>query len=266
MKPFFLMMLILKTLLLNAQEVYKQDISDDSISMEGKSFTHILEKNSDRREGLHSTIVPVSFIAYGFISLNSKFLKAFDNHLKKEIREEHPNFHTPIDNYLQYAPATMVYALNSAGIRGKNNFRDRTIIYLMANAMMGITVTSVKSITRIQRPDGYGHNAFPSGHTATAFVSAEFLRQEYKDVSPWYGVAGYTAATATAILRMYNNKHWFRDLLPGAGFGILSTRAAYWMYPAIKRKFFKDKPMTTMITPFYQDKVGGLSLSYNFNR
>jgi membrane-associated phospholipid phosphatase len=139
------------------------------------------------------------------------------------------------------------------------------MIYLLSNAMMGITVYSLKKITRVQRPDGFGTNAFPSGHTATAFVAAEFLRQEYKDVSPWYGVAGYLAATATGALRMYNNKHWFRDILPGAGFGILSTRVAYWIYPAIKRKFFKDKPMNTMIMPWYQNGVGGISLLHAFN-
>ena len=140
------------------------------------------------------------------------------------------------------------------------------MIYLLSNAMMGITVQSLKSITKIQRPDGFGTNAFPSGHTATAFVAAEFLHQEYKDVSPWYGVAGYAAAITTAYLRMYNNKHWFRDLLPGAGIGILSTKAAYWIYPAIKRKFFKDKPMNTLVMPFYQNGVGGVSVVYNFHQ
>jgi len=58
---------------------------------------------------------------------------------------------------------------------------------------------------------------------------------------------GYLAVTTTGILRIYNSRYWFRDILPGACFGILSTKLVYWMYPAIKRKFFKDKPTTTMI-------------------
>jgi membrane-associated phospholipid phosphatase len=150
------------------------------------------------------------------------------------------------------------------GIKGKNNFRDRTMIYLLSNAIVGVSVQSIKAITRVQRPDGGGTNAFPSGHTATAFAAAEFLRQEYKDVSPWYGVAGYVAAGTTGVLRMYNNKHWFRDILPGAGFGIISTKLAYWMYPSIKKKIFKDKPMNGMIMPYYQNHGGGLSFVYNF--
>jgi membrane-associated phospholipid phosphatase len=41
---------------------------------------------------------------------------------------------------------------------------------------------------------------------------------------------------------MYNNKDWFRDVVSGAGFGILSTQIAYPVYPAIQRKLFKNKP------------------------
>ncbi len=158
-----------------------------------------------------------------------------------------------------------VYGLNAIGIKGRNNFKDRTIIYLLSTAITGVTVQSLKAITKVQRPDGFGTNAFPSGHTATAFAAAEFLRMEYKDVSPWYGVIGYLTATTTWILRMYNNRHWFRDILPGAGFGIVSTKVAYWIYPAIKKKFFKDKPMNTMILPYYQKGGGGIALVCNFN-
>ena len=130
---------------------------------------------------------------------------------------------------------------------------------------MGTTVYAVKNITKVQRPDGSGSNSFPSGHTATAFAAAEFMRQEYKDASPWYGIAGYAAAMATGILRLYNNKHWVSDVVAGAGVGILSTKLAYWIYPAIKRKFFKHKSINTMVMPFYQNGGGGLSIVSNFH-
>ncbi len=185
-------------------------------------------------------IVPLSFITYGAISQSNEDLKDFDNNIKKLVRKD-ADFHTPVDNYLQYAPGLAVYALNAVGIKGEHNFRDRTMIYLLSNVMMGITVQSIKKITKVQRPEGSGTNAFPSGHTATAFAGAEFLRQEYKDVSPWYGIAGYAAATTTGIMRMYNNKHWFRDVVAGAGFGILSTEAAYWLEPIIAKKIFRKK-------------------------
>jgi hypothetical protein len=223
---------------------------------------HVNKKEEKPR--LSSYLVPAAFITYGFISLENDHLKSLDDKIRNEIWVERPHHQITIDNYLQYAPAAAVYGLNAAGIRGKNNLRDRTMIYLLSNAMMGATVQSLKAITKIQRPDGFGTNAFPSGHTATAFVSAEFLRQEYKDVSPWYGISGYAAAITTAYLRMYNNKHWFRDLLPGAGIGILSTRVSYLVYPSIKRILYRDKPTHLLVIPTYQQGGGNLSLLYSF--
>ncbi|MBC7868474.1 MAG: phosphatase PAP2 family protein, partial [Gloeobacteraceae cyanobacterium ES-bin-316] len=133
------------------------------------------------------------------------------------------------------------------------------------NMMLTTTIFSVKKISQQLRPDGSNYFSFPSGHTAEAFASAEFLYQEYKNVSPWYGVAGYAMAATTGYLRMYNNKHWLGDVMAGAGIGILSTKVAYWIYPTIKRKLFKNKSMNTMIMPWYQSGIGGISLIYSFN-
>lgn len=55
--------------------------------------------------------------------------------------------------------------------------------------------------------------------------------------SPWYSVAGYTIATATAYSRLLNNRHWISDVLAGAGIGILSTELGYWITGLI----FKDR-------------------------
>ncbi len=225
------------------------------------SLTKIIEQ----RKNLKALIISGAMITYGLISLESDALQELDYKFKEEIWTENQHKTIKIDNYLQYATAVSVYALNALGIKGKNNFRDRSLIYLIATSMMGITVESLKTATKSQRPDG-GTKAFPSGHTATAFVAAEFLRQEYKSISPWIGVAGYAMATMTAYLRMYNNKHWFSDLLPAAGIGILSTKAAYWIYPVIKKKLFKDKLLNTYIIPYYQKGNAGLSLTYNFHK
>ena len=193
------------------------------------------------KPSIRTLAVTLAFITYGAIAQCTEDLREFDVSVKTQVRKKDPDFHTPFDNYLQYVPAVSVYALNAIGVKGKHDFKERTITYALAYLMMGVTVQSLKSITKVVRPDGRGTNAFPSGHTATAFSGAEFLRQEYKDVSPWYGIAGYTIATATGILRMYNNKHWLRDVVAGAGFGILATQTAYWLYPIIERKLFRHK-------------------------
>jgi membrane-associated phospholipid phosphatase len=211
-----------------------------------------------------SMIIPGVMIAYGFTALNSHGLKNLNSNVKDEIWTDNPHRRTTIDSYLQFAPAFSVYALNLAGIHGKHNFKDRTMIYLMANLFAEGTVFSLKGITHQLRPDGSAYNSFPSGHTAEAFASAEFMRMEYKDVSPWYGVAGYAMATTTGILRLYNNKHWLSDVVTGAGIGIASTRLAYWLYPVVQHAFGKNKAVNSVIMPTYQNGSFGLAYAHRF--
>jgi membrane-associated phospholipid phosphatase len=163
-----------------------------------------------------------------------------------------------------YAPAAAVYILNAAGIHGTHNFKDRTILLLMSQAFTQGTVFSLKSWTHTLRPDESAWNSFPSGHTAEAFANAEFMRMEYKDASPWYGIGAYAVATATGMLRMYNNKHWLNDVVAGAGIGIAGTRLAYWLYPRIQHAIFKDKHPGTVIMPSYNNGSLGLTFARHF--
>ena len=133
--------------------------------------------------------------------------------------------------------------------------------------LMGSTVYALKKISKTERPDHSGFNSFPSGHTATSFAGAEFLWQEYKDVSIWYGISGYLVATGTGFFRIYNNRHWFTDVAMGAGIGILSTKIAYWIFPFINNHFFKsDKNKgSAMIMPFYDGKQLGVGMLIKVN-
>ena len=82
-----------------------------------------------------------------------------------------------------------------------------------------------------------------SGHTATAFMTASMLVKEYGYKSPWIGIGAYSAATATGLMRMANNKHWLSDVLAGAGIGILSTEMGYYLADLI----FKDKGIKRLV-------------------
>jgi membrane-associated phospholipid phosphatase len=209
-------------------------------------------------------IVPTTLITYGIIAQGNNGLHTLDISTRDKIVTDYRTPFTKIDNYTQWMPAIAVYALNAAGIKGKNNLRDRTMLYALSNIIStGISYT-VKNTTKVERPDGSSNNSFPSGHTTTAFAAAEFLRQEYKDVSPWYAVAGYAVAATTGALRVYNNRHWVSDVVAGAGLGILSTKLAYWLYPSIKQKLFKNKSSSAMIMPFYQNNAAGIAMVYNF--
>ncbi len=209
-------------------------------------------------------IIPTVLIGYGTIGLESDGLKFINSGIKEEVNENIDKKIT-IDDFSQYAPALSVYALNFAGIKSKNNFRDRSIILGTSYLLMGTSVYALKKITKEERPDNSGFNSFPSGHTATAFAGAEFLWQEYKEVSIWYGISGYLVATGTGIFRIYNDKHWLTDVVAGAGIGILSTKVAYWMFPYINNHLFKSKKniSSAMVAPFYNGNQMGLGMLLN---
>ncbi len=162
------------------------------------------------------------------------------------------------DDYMQYAPMVAVYGLNLCGLRGEHRFWNRTAILAMAYATMGIAVNGMKAAVGEQRPDSPARNSFPSGHTATAFMGAEFLWQEYGRTEPLIGYAGYAVATATGLLRIYNDRHWVNDVVAGAAIGVLSTKLAYWLYPRIFTAHRRKSGMTLTAVPAYTD--GGYAL------
>mgnify|MGYP001019024292 CR=1 FL=1 len=211
-------------------------------------------------------IIPATLIGFGMIGLESDQIKNYNTELREEVTE-HIDEKITIDDFSQYAPAASVYALNAFGIQGKNSLRDRSVILATSYLIMSGTVLGLKSITNVERPDGSSNNSFPSGHTATAFAGAEFLYQEYKDKSIWYGVAGYAVATGTGIFRIVNNRHWLTDVAAGAGIGILSTKIAYWVNPYLTKKLFGSKTerkSTTMLLPSYDGKNATLSFVRTF--
>ncbi len=208
-------------------------------------------------------VLPAAMIGYGILAQNFGAAVDLNKSIQRIIWTDHPHARTRIDSYLQWTPAVAVYALNLAGLKGKNNFVDRSGIYAMALIIQSSTVYGIKKISHETRPNGEGRESFPSGHTSNAFAGAEFLRREYKDISPWYAVGGYVAAAATGYLRMYNNKHWFGDIVAGAGIGILSTDVAYALYPFVRR-LVSSKLHSAVILPTWQNGSFGLSYSRVF--
>jgi len=223
-----------------------------------------LTNNTNIRFKYEALIIPTALIGYGIVGLESHTLIAINSDTQTEINE-HIDEKVSIDDFSQYGAFLSVYALNTAGIKGKNSFKDRTIILASAYLIMGTTVNIIKKTGNEVRPDGTSNNSFPSGHTATAFMGAELLYQEYKDKSVWYGISGYLVAAGTGFFRMYNDRHWFNDITAGAGIGILSTKIAYWIHPLIKKTIFKNKEnMNAMIMPVFNGKQYGLRMSMAF--
>ena len=212
-------------------------------------------------------ILPASLITYGVLSQYISTLDDFDYSIRDnflKINEQK----TKVDDYIQYLPALAFAGLGSLGVESKYNFTDRLYIGLIGYTITGSIVLPTKLLTNVTRPDMSADNSFPSGHTAVSFVGADLIYMTYKDSSPIYGIAAYACASSVAFMRMYNNRHWFSDVVCGAGVGILASRLSFWIYDRLKQNLINrkndSKVLITSISPFiFEDKVG-LSLNLSF--
>ena len=204
-------------------------------------------------------VIPITLVGYGFAALGNNKLNEINLSTKEEIKEDNPNFVTHIDSYSQFFPAATVFCLHAFGKKGVHNTKDAAILYAMSMGISTAVIYPLKKVTHEERPDNSNFNSFPSGHTSTAFVSAEFLRREFGQKYPWLAVAGYAVATGTGMLRVYNNKHWVSDVVAGAGIGIASTTIAYWLYS--KFNFKPNSGLTNIVAvPAIADKTYGFTL------
>ena len=209
-------------------------------------------------------IPPAVLVAYGASSFFVNPVRRLDFYIQGRYYAITPHFSTTAESYFLFTPIVMVYGLNLVGIEGKNRFIDRTAILGLSAGILGITEEGLKYATHRRRPNLADYYSFPSGHTGAAFLGAEYLAQEFGFKSPIYTVIGYTCAFTTAIFRMANRDHWFSDVVAGAGFGILSTKAAYLVYPSVRKIFVHTTVVgkkTTMLIPTIYDGKPGISFA-----
>ncbi|SDC83970.1 phosphatase PAP2 family protein [Niabella drilacis] len=179
------------------------------------------------KQGVEIGFAPALFLAASAVTWGEK--KSI-----REVRNRYlPGFKHTFDNYAQYLPAATTFGLKFAGVKGRNKLLRSAFSYGASVAIMGILVNGIKYTAKVERPDGTSKNSFPSGHTAMAFTNATFMHKEYGLVNPSYSIAGYGTATFTGIARGMNNRHWFPDILAGAGIGILSTQLGYFFIDRI---------------------------------
>jgi len=242
-------------------------IARDSIPPRDTIFVESVVKKPIRdpyKIDYRNLIAPTVFVGFGIVGLESDAIKRLNESTRYELYEHQPK-RMGLDNYTQYVPAAMVYGLNAIGVKGLHNFRDRTIIYATSQLINAALVIPIKHLVKEERPDGSNNLSFPSGHTATAFSSAQFMFREYKDSNFWLSISGYSFAVFTGVYRTINDRHWVNDVVAGAGFGILSTEMAYWLYPKINRMLpGRDKKTTSMLMPIYQNHSFGIGFVQNF--
>lgn len=140
-----------------------------------------------------------------------------------------PDFSWHYDDYLQYAPAAVMIGLKAGGYESRSSWERMVVSDAVSAAVMATAVNGLKYSVGRLRPDGSRYNSFPSGHTATAFMSATMLHKEYGWRSSWFSIGGYTAAALTGVSRIMNNRHWMSDVVAGAAIGIGSVHLGYFL-------------------------------------
>jgi len=128
--------------------------------------------------------------------------------------------------------------LESTGLVGAKSLAISTIIY-----------TASKKLIRRNRPDAAtsswdyappftkaGYTSSPSGHSNTIFTVATVLALEFRETK-WVPPLVYSIATATAVSRLYHNRHWSSDIFLGSLMGHYVTKAVWnASQPKYKRK------------------------------
>lgn len=215
----------------------------------------------DYRFSPKQLIAPLSLTTVGSFGLMPNFpLHKLSNRIHQEVIKH--DYHTRVDNVIQYAPVALHLGLGFTGYKSRFGFRDRLLAAATAYVFKGILTNSVKYTVREERPDQRSRNSFPSGHTATAFTGAELVRIEYGN---GFGAMAYGIATAVGAMRVYNDRHWAHDVVAGAGVGILCAKAGYWMLPLWQRLFHKKERggKVAAIAPMYEhgSATYGLTIS-----
>lgn len=208
---------------------------------------------------LRSTQVGLGLVGSGLV------LTAADIQTRSLIGDYLPTFRYKYDDYLQFAPLAAMAVMKSLGLESRSSWGRMIISTSISMGVLMLEVYGVKYGVGRLRPDGTTYNSFPSGHTAMAFTAASALHKEYGYLSPWVGIAGYTAATVTGISRALNNRHWLSDVVVGAGMGILATELGY----LISDKLFGARGLVRPVDEFEPIHLGrnpsyvGVGIAHN---
>lgn len=211
-------------------EMHGQQADCDSLSANNRSVENY-------KFEWRQTILPASLIGVGAVALAPSFIRNGSRNITNSVIDiRGNNKRLEFDDYIQYIPVASSLMLGCADVKAKHSFRDRVFIIATSYATLAVLTNIPKLCIDEKRPEFAGHNSFPSGHTATVFMGAELVRIEY---GGWYGIGAYTIATGVGFMRMYNGRHWFHDVVAGAGVGILSARVGEWSCQLWQKSFKK---------------------------
>ncbi len=214
----------------------------------------LLAQRSDSTQhhaGFRPFIVPTVLLAGGLATQGQ-----FSRNVQGEVLRRFPKVETHADDILQFAPTVVMLGLGAVGVQGRHGLKDQFVLTVLSHGLAQAVTQGLKYTVQYPRPDGNGHESFPSGHTTMAFTGAALLANEYGGRSAWYGIGGYGVATTVGAFRVLKNRHWLADVLFGAGVGIGATQGVYAVYPWLQRRVFRSR--TYALLPTYNGYSAGV--------
>ena len=113
-----------------------------------------------------------------------------------------------------YLAAGIGLPLLTDGSQGRNH----ALRALDATGTSVLITEGLKALVREKRPDGGGHDSFPSGHATAAFAVATMQSAFHPKQAPLW----YLGATLISLSRVRLHRHTDADIIAGAaiGFGV----------------------------------------------
>lgn len=128
---------------------------------------------------------------------------------------------------IQYAPIVFPWAMKAIGIPTHSGWGRMATSQAISTLLMAGSVSLMKDNISSLRPDGSDMRSFPSGHSAWAYLGATMTAYELGWKSSWYSIGAYSIASAIAMQRIIDRRHLPKDVITGAGIGILSAQIGY---------------------------------------
>lgn len=139
--------------------------------------------------------------------------------------------------------------LAALGMTFINKDREGLIQFSKSIGLNTLAVAALKDTVDKERPNGNCCDAFPSGHTSTAFVSAAFMHHRY---GFRIAIPAYVLATFVGYARVEADKHFAEDVVAGAAIGFLSSR------------FLTTRYRSAQIVPVVRTGYYGLQVNGSF--
>lgn len=168
--------------------------------------------------------VPIFMFFIIAISIFTLHGENFDEYISRRIREDlsSPCMDKVMNGFTEIGSneAASIILLSMYTL-GDENMRDATKLSTFSVAGATLTCALLKFAVNRERPCGSTNrinSSFPSGHATGAFAFSYVVGKRYPKVS----IPLYLISSTVAISRVYNEKHYFSDVIAGAILGIIS--------------------------------------------